>query len=212
MRTPPNHAMQLTGSARHAGCSRRPTAAAIAPHSAVSELGVVRPFTRMRRIRIILFVIVGILLATATYQRENSSRYHFDTLREERRVTTRILGIPVLSRQLPPEDPYPELYSQITGKTPDPNRWRQMPPDYVRSFWSSMYRCYGFGFEFQERRQLLAAVYQKFRAGGSQEAAAAQLHRIDDLIPAPTQPRKELDFERIDALRKELGLKSYLNP
>ncbi|MGI8604299.1 MAG: hypothetical protein ACR2OZ_15085 [Verrucomicrobiales bacterium] len=166
----------------------------------------------MRRIRIIAFVIAGLLLATVTYQQENSSRYHFDTLREERRLTTRILGIPIASRQLAPEDPYPGLYLQITGKTPDPKRWRQMPPDYTRSLWSSMYRCYGFGFEFQERRQLLAAVYQRFRSVGSQAEAASQLRRIDELVPAPTQSRKELDFEAVDALRKELGLKSYLNP
>lgn len=164
----------------------------------------------MRRFGTIALVIGAVLFAIVTYQREHSSRYHLDSLRKERRITTRVFWIPVWFTEQSPDDPYAGLYSQITGRPPDPNRWAQMPADFIGSFWMSSFRCGGFGGEFQERRELLAAVYQRFRSGGSQPEAAAHIRRIDALLPIPKNPLDLPDLAGVDALRKELGLKPHL--
>lgn len=155
-------------------------------------------------------VIGAVLLAIATYRQEHSSRYHLDSLREERRSTTRVFGVPVWSAEQSSDDPYAGLYSQITGRPPDPNRWKQMPADFICSLWMSTHHCYIFSVEFQWRRELIAAVYQRYRSGWSQPEAAAQIRRIDDLLPIPENPLDKLDLAGVDVLRKELGLKPHL--
>lgn len=166
----------------------------------------------MRHIQITVPVIFGLLLVLATYRQESSFRHHLDTLRQERRLVTRVFGIPIMWRERTAKDHYSGLYSQITGKEPDPTQWRQMPPDCIESLWSITYRCGGPGFVLQERFDLLEAAYERFRLGGLREAAAAQLKRIDELTPTSTPSRHELDLYAIDALRIELGLKPRLKP
>ena len=162
----------------------------------------------MTRRRIILTTI-GILIVAATARMESSSRYHYDTLRQDSRWTLRLVGIPISFPQHIQDDPYAGLYQEITGKAPDPQRWLQMPADFICHLWFCMNHCYGFTME--ERRQLLAAVYQKFRDGGPKVEAAARLERIDALLPMPRNYRQEIDIIAIDALRKDLGLKTYLD-
>lgn len=169
----------------------------------------------MRRSVTKALVIGAVLLVIATYRQEHSSRCHLDSLREERRITTRVFGVPVWSTEQQPDDPYAGLYSQITGRPPDPNHWKQMSANFVGShFVGSLLvggvRCGESNVEFRERRELLAAVFQRYRSGGLQSEAAAQIRRIDDLLPPPANPQYNLDLARVDALRKELGLKPHL--
>jgi hypothetical protein len=158
----------------------------------------------MPLLRIILTTI-GILIVAATARMESSSRYHYDTLRQDRRWTLRLVGIPIPFPEHIQNDPYAGLYQEITGKAPDPQRWLQMPPDFIRYLWFSMELCHGSLTE--ERRQLLAAVYQKFRDGNPKAEAATRLERIDALLPMPRNYRQEIDRTAIDALRNEVGLK-----
>jgi hypothetical protein len=151
-------------------------------------------------------VIGAILLAVATYRVEYASRYHLDSLREERHVTTRVLGIPVWSREGRLEDPYAGLYRKITGRPPDPHRWKQMRADCVSSLWMTIFRCGGLGHEIQQRQEMLGAVYQRYADTGSQSEAAAQIRRIDELLPCLHGAPEILDFESIEVMRKELGL------
>jgi hypothetical protein len=160
----------------------------------------------MTRRRTILLATAGILLLATTYL-ESSIRYHYDTLRTERRMRLRLLGIPIPLSQREYEDPYPEIYQQITGRIPDPQRWRQMPADFVCFLWGSQNFCHGSGI-FRDRGELLAAVYKKFRTGGSQTEAAAHIARIDLLLPMPWNPRQQIDLMAVHTLRKELGLES----
>lgn len=165
----------------------------------------------MNRIRRIILWSGLALFAAATYRQEHSSRYHMDTLRIERFSTARVLGIPIVSYMLTFEDPYHSAYSEITGKKPDSSHWKSLRADYVRYPWMAMYHCGGFSYEFDERRELLRAVYEHFRIGMPKASAVSYLAQIDELLPAQGRLHHETDLLKVHSLRRELDLKSYLD-
>jgi hypothetical protein len=144
-----------------------------------------------------------------THTQEYHSRYHLDTLREERFVTSRVIGIPVWQSERKAEDRYSDTYSRITGLQPDSAHWKVMPPDYIRSHRRGSYRCHGFGMEIHERMYLLEILYERFKAGMPRETAAEIIRRIDVLLPARPQNRQELNIEGINGVRKKLGIETW---
>jgi len=158
-------------------------------------------------LRRIILTTIGILIVAATARMESSSRYHYDTLRQDRRWTLRLVGIPIPFPEHIQNDPYAGLYQEITGKAPDPKRWLQNRPDHIYSYWNDVYICGGSTIDWENRCQLLAFVYQKFRNGGPKAKAAAHLQRIDALLPIPANPNQETEYEAVEAFKKELGLK-----
>jgi len=157
----------------------------------------------------LLVVVAGVLVA-ASYRVESSSRIHTDTLRREWFTTTRILGIPLVRREGPPNDPFPGVYTAITGRQPNPAHWMQRPVDHIQSLTGSIYLCHGMSSEFRERSALLEAVYQQFGIGMPRAQAAALFDRINELVP----PKNESDvmpyYTKLDRLRRELGFKPIL--
>lgn len=156
--------------------------------------------------------LTGLLLVALTAQQEHSSRFHWDSLRVERRIRTSVLWIPVWSHKRAPSDSFPGVYAEITGKPADSRRWKQWHADFVSSVWSATFLCYDNGMEEKERRELLTAVFERYQAGVSRRQTAGEILRIDALIPAPTSSQRDMDFLALDALRTEVGLKTHLSP
>ena len=151
-------------------------------------------------------VIVGAFLCSLTYRKEYQFRYHLDTLRKERFVTTRILGIPVSRRDVRAGDQYGDTYAQITGGQPADTRWMVMPPDYIEGL-NGGFRCHNYGFEFHTRRQLLSKVFDRFKSGMPRDTATELIKRIDVVVPV--QPGNQtINFEDVDEIRAELGLET----
>jgi hypothetical protein len=166
----------------------------------------------MKRIGYILLAVMAVgILGYLTYTKEYHSRYHLDTLREERFITTRIIGIPVWRSEREPSDRFSDAYRKIVGSEPDTTHWKVMPPDYIRSRGRGGYKCYGFGMEIHERMYLLRTVFERFEKGMSQETAAELVRSIDVVLPARPKNGQELDFEGIDEVRKKLGLETWGN-
>ena len=155
-------------------------------------------------------MVAGVLVA-ASYRVESSSRIHTDTLRHEWFSTTRILGIPLIKRERPPNDPFSGAYAAITGREPNPAHWMQRPVDHVQWLTGRMYLCYGMSSEFRERSSLLEAVYQKFASGMPRAQAAALLDRINELVPPKNDSDGTPYYIKLDGLRRELGLKPILD-
>lgn len=165
---------------------------------------------KLRRSVTIAFIVTASCgFAAMTYQEEHQTRYHLDTLREERYATKRVIGIPVHREMTISRDPHGLTYREITGKNPDPHRWLQRRPDNIRSWRGERYMTYGFGFEFRERREQLHTLYENFDSGMPQEDALSLLTRINATIPGESGPGGNVNFEEIDILRRNLGLKPY---
>jgi hypothetical protein len=158
---------------------------------------------------ILVAVIATTILGYFTYTEEYHSRFHLDTLREERFVTSRIFGIPVWRTERPASDPFSNDYRLITGAQPDQTHWKVMPPDYIRSHGRGGYKCHGFGMEIHERMYLLRIVFEKFKAGMPRDTAAELIRSIDVQLPAQSQNRRELDFEGINEVRRKLEIDTW---
>ncbi|MBE2287029.1 MAG: hypothetical protein IAE77_26470 [Prosthecobacter sp.] len=163
----------------------------------------------MRRFLLMTLSTLAVL-AAMTYRVEHHSRYHYDSLRQERFVTTRILGIPVHTKTAEPHDPFSGVYLQIMLRPPDEKRWRVMCPDFVRSPFSAMNICYGFGLSYRERRELIETVFARFIDDHDRVRAASFLASIDAVLPMPADPNKEPDIAAIDDLRDSLGLERHI--
>ena len=159
----------------------------------------------MRRFLIVALTTVAVL-AALTYQIEHHSRYHYDSFRQERFVTTRILGIPVYSETAEPHDPFSGVYQQIMLRQPDEKRWRVMRPDFVGSLFSGSNICGGLAPSFQQRRELIETVFATFIDDHDRVRAASFLASIDAVLPMPPDPNNEPDIAAIDDLRDSLGL------
>lgn len=165
-----------------------------------------------RTLAIFTGIVVLIGAGVLTFRQDFYSRYHFDTLREERFTVTRIFGVPIWKETRKPHDEYSEIYTEITGKTPDPDRCRTMPADYTR--WrvgfgrrvGFMYRCIASPFPFRERDQLLEELYRQYSNGLTKKEALQSLERIDSVIPPVRVREGEIDLSALDDLREEFGL------
>ena len=157
-------------------------------------------------------IVGGVLLAASTCSEESWSRYHADSLRKERFTTTRILGFPVRTETGIVEDAFPGVFTQITKEDLDPDRWLKMRPDYVRSLLrGGPERCYGYPSDLRERHKLLTALFQQYQATSNRERAKKQLEQVDRVASYPSNSRHEIDVPALDELRKELGLKPYID-
>lgn len=155
-------------------------------------------------------IILGVLTlsgaSVVTFNHEFYSRYHYDTLREERFKLTKVLGIPIWKEARQVVDIYPDSYTLITGLSPDPKRWRNMPWDYRRSLVGGMYRCFGTPFPLRERNELLETLYSRFSNGMSRDEALRTFERIDRITPGDRVRDEDIDINSLDELRDELGL------
>lgn len=159
-----------------------------------------------RTLAILTGTAVLVVAGAVTFRQDFYSRYHFDTLREERYKVTKIFGVPIWRSTRDPHDEYSEVYTEITGKTPAPDRWRKMPADYTRGLVGGMYRCFGSSFPFRERDALLEELYTQFSNGMPKQDALRHLETIDSVIPPVRVREIEFDFSAMDDLREELGL------
>lgn len=160
-----------------------------------------------RTLAILTGIAVLVVAGVLTFRQDFYSRYHFDTLREERFKVTKIFGVPIWRNTREPHDEYTEIYTEITGKTPNPDRWRKMPADYTRGLVGGMYRCFGSPFPFRERDVLLEELYRQYSKGMSKQDTLQFLERIESVIPPVRVGESEIDFTAMDNLREELGLK-----
>ena len=149
--------------------------------------------------------IAATIVAILTWSVHSASRIHIDSLQSERRITFRILGIPLCWYTTKESDLYPGVYTAITGKKPVRKRWLQSSSDEVTCVTGRMFICSRSG--LYDRFELTGVVYHQFQAGGSREAAAARLQRIDELFPIGRWKRP--DFQLVDDLREDLGLQRY---
>lgn len=154
---------------------------------------------------------IVVLLAILTGRVEHHNRYHLDSWQQDRFVTVRTLGIPFWrSKEQSGFLRYRDAYTQITGREPDADRWLVNRPDSVTSLVMSKWSCGGFGFEMNERKKLLSALYDRFGEGMPRETAAGLLRRIDAVVPARSGERGNGDWEALDGIRVEVGLEPRL--
>jgi len=149
--------------------------------------------------------IAATIVATLTWSVHSASRIHIDSLQSERRVTFRILGIPLCWYTTKESDLYPGVYTAITGKKPVRKRWLQFSSDEITCVTGRRFICGRSS--LYERFQLTGVVYRQFQADRSRESASARLRRIDELFPI--EGRRRPDFQLVDDLRADLGLKRY---
>lgn len=157
-----------------------------------------------------LAILTGVAVlggaGVVTFRQDFYSRYHFDTLREERFTVSKIFGVPIWKVAREPRDEYSEIYREITGRVPDSDRRRTMPADYTRGLVGGVYRCFGPPFPFSERDELLEELYRKYSNGMTKEEALHAFEKIDSVIPPDRVREIDIDFSALDDLREELGL------
>ncbi|CAN5714691.1 hypothetical protein BH09VER1_BH09VER1_44720 [soil metagenome] len=161
-----------------------------------------------RKSKILLVVCLALPIVILNARWEDWSRFHQDTLCEQRFRTLTLFGVPVWRSALPSDDPFSAAYTSITGQPPDPHHWRNLPPDTFHTLYGNTYwACHAYGTQYWERRNLLAATFDSFLAGLPRDQAAARLARINTLLPPEYVSEDKLNYPEIDALRKQLHLK-----
>lgn len=138
----------------------------------------------MKRSAYILAALLAIVaIGYFSFTEEYHSRYNLDTLRQERFVTSRVVGIPVWRSEQKAVDQFSDTYTRITGVQPELTHWKVMPPDYIRSRRGGLYKCYVFDMEIRERMYLLKTAFERFNSGMPKDATAELIGRIDDVYP-----------------------------
>jgi len=161
----------------------------------------------MRAIAIIAIIIAFAVLGVWSYRVDYSSRTHTDTLRHECWITTRIFGFPIARQDGEPWDRFHGAYTAISGREPDPARWRPETTDCVQTMGgAALISCYFIPHGVRERMDLLEALYTRFNNGMPGELAAEYFARIESLTPPAADAEWEIYFQKVKVLRREIAL------
>jgi hypothetical protein len=151
------------------------------------------------------FVVIGAL----TYRMDSFRIVYPERIGYERFHRYSVFAIPVFQKKKSESFPYDQEFQAIYELPLESVTPQTRPADYSESLFGSIYKTYGYGWLYRERREILETIFLSYRDSKDLAEAKQRLKKLEAILPAESEELKDDTFTKLDDLRLSVGLRPY---
>jgi hypothetical protein len=152
------------------------------------------------------FIVIGAL----TYRMDSFRIVYPERIGYENFRRYSVFAIPFFQKKTSESFPYDQEFEAIYELPLESVAPLIRPADYSESLFGSIYKTYGYGWLYREKREILEAIYIAYRDTKNLTEAKQQIKALKAILPVKSEELKEDTFTNLDDLRRSVGLKPYL--
>lgn len=165
----------------------------------------------MKKKAITILALFGfILIGALTYRMDSFNVVYPERIGYERFHRYSVFAIPVYQKKTKESFPYDQEFQAIYELPLESVSSLKRPADYSKSLFASIYKTYGYGWLYREKREILEAIYLGYRSSGDLAKAKQQAETLETILPSDSEELKDDTFSELDDLRQSVGLKPYM--